>query len=101
MSRARIYLKPKNAMQSGPSGQEWTLEFAPSEKRSADPVMGWVGSGDTLAQLRLHFASKEEAIAYAERENIAYEVELPRERRVKPKAYADNFRFGRQENWTH
>jgi hypothetical protein len=22
-------------------------------------------------------------------------------RRVRPKAYADNFRYGRMENWTH
>jgi len=100
-SRARIYRKPKTAMQSGPTGQDWILEFAPSEKRQPDRLMGWIGSGDTLSQLRLHFASKDEAVAYAERENIAFDVELPRERVVKPKAYADNFKFGRAENWTH
>ncbi|HEX2942118.1 MAG TPA: oxidoreductase, partial [Rhodopila sp.] len=32
---------------------------------------------------------------------IDYEIELPQARRVKPKAYADNFRYGRIENWTH
>jgi hypothetical protein len=90
-SRARIYRKPKNAMQSGPAGRDWLLEFAPSEQR-------W---SDTLAQLRLHFATKEEAVAYAEREAIAFDVELPHERAVRPKSYSDNFRFGRSENWTH
>ncbi|MDR3525241.1 MAG: ETC complex I subunit [Acetobacteraceae bacterium] len=100
-SRARIYLKPKNAMQSGAAGRDWMLEFEPSEKRRADPLMGWIGSGDTLGQLRMHFATKEEAIAYAEREGIAYDLEIPRERRVKPKSYSDNFKFGRAENWTH
>jgi hypothetical protein len=99
-SRARIFLKPKNAMQSGPA-QEWILEFAPQGRREADPLMGWIGSSDTLAQLRLNFASKDEAVAYAEREGIAYDVEIPRVRRVKPKSYSDNFRFGRAENWTH
>ena len=99
-SRARIYLKPKNAMQSGPA-RDWILEFAPSEKLRADPLMGWIGSGDTQAQLRMHFASKDEAVAYAERESIAFDLEIPRERRVKPKSYSDNFRFGRTENWTH
>jgi hypothetical protein len=100
-ARARIFLKPKTAMQSGPAGRDWLLEFAPSEKRHADPLMGWIGSGDTEAQLRLHFASRDDAVAYAEREGIAYEVELPRVRVVKPKSYSDNFKFGRAENWTH
>jgi hypothetical protein len=100
-SRARIFRKPKTAMQSGQAGREWTLEFNPSEKRRADPLMGWIGSGDTLAQLRLHFDSREEAVAYAEREGVLFDVELPRERVVKPKSYSDNFKFGRTENWTH
>ena len=32
---------------------------------------------------------------------LTFEVELPRIRHTRPKAYADNFRFGRRENWTH
>eukprot|EP01037_Dinobryon_pediforme_P012938 gene12938-13038_t len=101
-SRARIYRKPKTSMQSGPAGRDWILEFAPAMKRVADPLMGWTGSGDTQSQIRLHFETREEAIAYATRENIPYDAEIevpPRER--KPKSYADNFKFGRFENWTH
>ena len=41
--------------------------------------MGWTSSGDTRQQLRLWFDTKEEAIAYAEREGIAYRVEEPQE----------------------
>ncbi len=99
---ARIYQQPKTAMQSGMAGtQEWVLDFEPSEPRRADPLMGWIGSADTQTQVRLRFDSREEAVAFAERQGFAYEVELPRPRRVRPKAYADNFRFGRYENWTH
>ena len=29
--------------------------------------MGWIGSDDTQAQVRLNFASREDAIAYADR----------------------------------
>jgi len=32
---------------------------------------------------------------------LTYEIAIPRERKIKPKAYADNFKFGRMENWTH
>ena len=31
----------------------------------------------------------------------AYEVEEPKPIRIKAKVYADNFRFGRTDNWTH
>ncbi len=99
---ARIYQPPKSAMQSGRAGtHHWVLEFEPSEPRRADPLMGWIGSADTQRQVRLSFATREEAVAYAERQGIAFEVELPQARHVRPKAYADNFRFGRTEMWTH
>jgi len=99
---ARIYQPPKSAMQSGRAGtQHWVLEFEPSEPRRADPLMGWIGSADTQRQVKLSFATREEAVAYAERQGIAFEVELPQARHVRPKAYADNFRFGRTEMWTH
>ena len=99
---ARIYQIPKNAMQSGMAKtDDWVLEFEPSEPRRADPLMGWIGSADTQAQVRLVFASRDEAVAYAEREGIAHVVELPHRRVVRPKAYSDNFRAGRAENWTH
>jgi hypothetical protein len=100
-ARARIYQQPKTAMQSGPASHEWLLDYAPAERRVADPLMGWIGSADTQAQVRLRFATREEAVAYAEREGIPYDAELPHARRFKPKSYADNFKFGRAENWTH
>ena len=101
-NRARIYRRPKTAMQSGLAGTDvWVLEFEPAEPCRADPLMGWSGSADTQAQVRLRFADRAEAIAYAEREGLAYDLELPKARGFRPKAYADNFRFGRRENWTH
>jgi hypothetical protein len=100
--RARIYQPPKNAMQSGTAGtNEWVLDYEPAAPRQADPLMGWIGSNDTQIQVSLRFATRDEAVAYAERNGIAYEIELPQVRRFRPKAYADNFRYGRQENWTH
>ena len=91
--KARIFQKPKNAMQSGRAGtQRWVLEFAPIEARRADPLMGWAGSGDTQRQLKLGFASQDEAVAYATREGIDAEVIETPVRTLKIQAYADNFR---------
>ncbi len=100
--RARIYQPPKNAMQSGwAKTHYWVLEHIPAAPRLPDPLMGWVGGADTQTQVRLTFPTREEAIAYAEKNGLSYEVEIPQPRRVRPKAYADNFRYGRIENWTH
>ena len=100
--QARIFRPAKTAMQSGRAGTEkWVLEFAPAARREADPLMGWTSSDDTRRQLRLRFDTQEEAVAYAEREGIPYVLEAPQERKLQPKAYADNFRFDRLSNWTH
>lgn len=100
--RARIFQPPKNAMQSGwAKTHQWVLEFAQTSGKRPDGLMGWVGGGDTQTQVRLIFETREEAIAYADKAGLVYEVEIPHHRKVKPKAYADNFRYGRLENWTH
>ena len=100
--RARIFKEPKTSMQSGQANtHEWILDYGQSAARVVDPLMGWSGSGDMQSQVRLKFPTREEAIAYADREGIAYDIELPAPRIRKPKAYADNFRYDRVQNWTH
>lgn len=100
--RARIFLPPKSAMTSGlAKTHRWVLEFEPATAKIRDPLMGWTGSDDMQAQVRLTFDTREEALAYAERHGIPYDLELPKAHVKKPKVYADNFRFDRRENWTH
>jgi hypothetical protein len=102
--KARIYRTPKSAMQSGRARtHDWVLQYEPAEPKRIDPLTGWFGSGDTRAQVRLAFPTAEAAVAYAEAKGIPYEVENPPPARaeIKPKSYADNFRFGRSDNWTH
>lgn len=90
---ARIYQRPKNAMQSGKAlTDQWILEFEQSEAREADPLMGWTGSGDTQAQVVLKFATREEAQAYAAKYGIAARVHATPPKTLKLQAYADNFR---------
>lgn len=90
---ARIYQVPKNAMQSGRAmTDDWMLEFEQSEARRPDPLMGWTGSSDTQAQVRLTFPDKEAAKAYAERYGIAARVYPTPPKTLKIQAYADNFR---------
>ena len=100
--RARIFQQPKNAMQSGAANAtEWVLAYEPAVRERPDPLMGWAGGGSTQNQVQLFFPTKDEAVAYAERNGIAYDLELPSPRVHRPKVYADNFKYGRVENWTH
>jgi hypothetical protein len=99
---ARIYKPAKTAMQSGTAKtKDWVLEFEPQEPRSVEPLMGWTSSGDMRQQVRLTFETREEAIAYCERQGIAYQVfetkTLPR----RAISYSDNFAFNRRGAWTH
>ena len=99
---ARIYKPAKTAMQSGTAKtREWVLDYEPEQPREIEPLMGWTSSGDMRQQVRLQFATAEEAVAYAERHGIPYQVfDAPAPAR-RPIAYADNFAFKRRDAWTH
>ena len=100
--KARIYRPARTAMQSGPARtREWVLEYEPEAAREIDPLMGWTSSRDMRSQVRLTFATQEEAVAYAERNGIPYRLAEPKPRAAVRKAYSENFRFGRKEAWTH
>lgn len=90
---ARIYQRPKNAMQSGKAHTDlWILEFTPSEPRKADPLMGWAGSGDTQVQVQLKFPTLAAAQAYAAQKGIHATFIPTPPKTLKIQAYADNFR---------
>jgi hypothetical protein len=99
---ARIYIPAKTAMQSGKANvKEWVLEFEPASARVPDALMGWTQSTDMNGQVRIRFETREEAVAYAQRHGIAFEVLTPPVHKKVVRAYADNFAFGRTEPWTH
>lgn len=90
---ARIYQRPKNAMQSGKAHTDlWILEFTSSEPRKADPLMGWAGSGDTQVQVQLKFPTLAAAQAYAAKKGIHATFIPTPPKTLKIQAYADNFR---------
>src|SRR5713226_2692063 len=96
---ARIYRPAKTAMQSGQAKtKDWALDFEPEQPRQVEPLMGWTSSADMRQQVRLRFDTKDEAIAYCERNAIAYQVSeeaTPANRRGM--SYSDNFAFKRRD----
>jgi hypothetical protein len=99
---ARIFSPARTAMQSGKAKTgNWVLEFDPEKRKAIDPLMGYTSSGDMKSQVRLVFDTREEAVAYAEKNGIAFRVEAAKEAKRRQISYAENFRYDRKTPWTH
>jgi ETC complex I subunit conserved region len=99
---ARIYKPARTAMQSGTAKtKDWVLDYEPEQPRAVEPLMGWTSSGDMKQQLTLRFDTKDEAVAYCEREGIPYQVAEAKAPVHKTLSYSDNFAFTRRGSWTH
>ena len=99
---ARIFSPAKTAMQSGKAKTGlWVLEFEPETPRKIDPLMGYTTSRDMKSQIRLTFETREEAVAYADKNGLAYRVQEPKETKRRSISYAENFRYDRKIPWTH
>jgi hypothetical protein len=97
MADVRIYRPARNAMQSGrKQTRQWILEFEPQSPKFIDPLMGWTGSLDTRDQVRLHFATKEAAIAFADKHGLSYRLqEAQAAAPARPVSYAEKLRSPR------
>ena len=96
MARVRIYRPAKTAMQSGTAKTRfWVLEYEPATPREPDPLMGWASAGDTLNEVRLKFDSLDAAVEFARKRGLEYAVIPSEQRAIRPKSYADNFRYDR------
>ena len=92
--QARIYQPAKTAMQSGQAKtRDWVVRFEPKAARRIDPLMGWTSSSDTDQQVIMRFPTREAAVAYCEKHDMDYHLQEPRQRKVKIKAYSDNFKY--------
>ncbi|KAH8172575.1 ETC complex I subunit conserved region domain-containing protein [Sarocladium implicatum] len=92
----RIYKEAKPATQSGDfRGKHWRMDWDVLAKghRWENPLMGWQSSGDFMQGTNIHFHSKEDAIAFAEKQGYEYFVQEPNSRKITPKAYANNFLY--------
>jgi ETC complex I subunit conserved region len=93
MAAARIFQRPRNAMQSGKArSDEWLLEFESNRPHVPDPLTGWSGGGDTQSQVTIAFPTLEAARAYADKYGLSCQLVPPAERKLKLQAYADNFK---------
>ncbi|KAK1827643.1 ETC complex I subunit conserved region-domain-containing protein [Podospora conica] len=91
-----IYQPSKPATQSGTAAtSKWRMDWdvQPKGHRWENQLMGWQSSGDAMQGTALNFKSKEDAIAFAEKQGYEYFVQEPNVRHFTPKAYANNFLY--------
>ncbi|KGN62438.1 NADH dehydrogenase [ubiquinone] iron-sulfur protein 4, mitochondrial [Cucumis sativus] len=94
--RVIIYSPARTATQQG-SGKvgKWKINFLSTHKWE-NPLMGWTSTGDPYANVgdaALSFDSAEAAMRFAEKHGWQYEVKKRQTPLLKPKSYADNFKW--------
>ena len=55
--------------------------------------MGWQSSADAMQGTHMNFKSKEDAIRFANKQGYEFFLQEPNERKIVPKAYADQFQW--------
>jgi hypothetical protein len=89
--KVKIYKPAKSAMQSGSRNtKKWRIEFD-SKDKDINPLMGWETSKDTMSEVKLDFETKDQAIKFANKNNLDYYLIEPQKRRLVKKSYTDNF----------
>uniref|UniRef100_A0A3B3CB11 NADH dehydrogenase [ubiquinone] iron-sulfur protein 4, mitochondrial n=1 Tax=Oryzias melastigma TaxID=30732 RepID=A0A3B3CB11_ORYME len=94
--RVHIFVPTKTAMQSGNNSlKKWKMDFDTRE-RWENPLMGWASTADPLSNMVLSFSSKEDAIAFAEKNGWSYEVTEKRSSKPRVKSYGANFSWDKR-----
>lgn len=77
----------------------WTLKFNSGADRWTNPMTGWSATGDPVSTVNLTFDTKEQAIMFAEKRGLKYDVkERPKRiREFGTNYYAHNFLDQEQE----
>ncbi len=83
-------------MQSGKAGMcQWLLEYDQDPEqggRFITPLIGWTGSSDMRQELRLAFDTQDEAVAFARKHHLSYEILEWRDPPRILRSYSDNFK---------
>ena len=90
-----IYKNKKSPTQSGKLHKEfWFLEHINTKSVKTDLLTGWKSAETNLIK-KMKFSNKEEAVSYAEKNNLDFEISKEVNKEISNKSYADNFKFKR------
>ena len=90
-----IYKNKKSPTQSGKLHKDfWILEHINNKGVKTDLLTGWKTTETNLIK-KMKFSNKEEAVSYAKKNNLAFEILKEVNKETINKSYADNFKFKR------
>ena len=90
-----IYKNKKSPTQSGKSHKDhWVLEHINDKGVKIDLLTGWKTTETNLIK-KMKFLNKEEAVSYAKKNNLDFEILKEENKEISNKSYADNFKFKR------
>ena len=90
--KAIIYKPAKSANQSiFKQNEKWVLEYN-KQPKYIEQINNWVGSINTLNQIRIKFDTLATAKNFASKNKIEYKVLIPKLLKLKPNIYAQNFK---------
>tara|TARA_X000001036_G_C20398558_1_gene691785 strand:- start:303 stop:590 length:288 start_codon:yes stop_codon:yes gene_type:complete len=89
----KIYKKSKSAMQSGlHNTKKWCLEPLSITPKKRNSVFSWTSVNGTQDQIKLLFNTLEEAVYFAQKNKVNYQVFKPNVKITRIKSYANNFK---------
>ena len=90
-----IYKYRKSPTQSGELQKDyWVLEHVNTKSVKTDLLTGWKTTETNLIK-KIKFSRKEDAVLYAENNNLDFQVIKETTKETKNKSYSDNFKFKR------
>ena len=90
-----IYKNKKSPTQSGKLHKDfWVLEHVNTKSVKTDLLTGWKTTETNLIK-KMKFLKKEEAVLYAKKNKLDFEVFTEVKKEISSKSYADNFKFKR------
>ena len=61
-------------------------------EKKLSPTFGWISSENTNEQVKIIFDNLNDAVEFAKKKNLSFEILSNNQRKVVKKSYADNFK---------
>jgi len=91
--QVRILKPTRSAMQSAHGNNKWLLEFVKQPHcKFKEATMGRTSSTDMSNELKIFFQTLQQAVAFANKKALTYEIITPKEPKIPKKSYAANFK---------
>lgn len=89
----KIYKQSKSAMQSGNNNtKNWCLEPIQIVKKNTNSPFGWTETQGTFDQIKVFFKELDNAVSFARKNNLDFEIFKPNRINKIKKSYSENFK---------